>query len=87
MSALGMQLIRLDSTAATVASQNSVLERIYADRQLFTHSAPVLNIGGTNPDPDGTYQLADPPTTPMEKAYHLVNDPKAEGFKKWAITY
>jgi hypothetical protein len=69
------------------ADVDAVLAAIYARRASFTATAPSLNISGTNADPSGVYQDADPPTTGLEYVYELRNDPEAEGFKKWTITY
>ena len=87
MAAVGIREIRCDSSSTTQANIDSILARLYADRAGFTYATPTLNVGGTNPDPTGTYADATPPTTGLEYAYKLVVDPDAEGFKKWAITY
>lgn len=63
-----------------------LIETLYANRMIFTHNAPSARLGDYNLAPTGIYQLADPPTTPYEKLYHLVNDPLGEGFRKWTIT-
>ena len=77
----------LYSCVYTAAQLDGLLERLYTDRALFTYATPILQIGGTNPDPNGVYQDAIPPTTGLEYAYQLVNDPRAEGFNKWSISY
>lgn len=87
MAAVGIREIRCDSSSTTQANIDNILARLYADRASFTYATPILNVGGTNPDPTGTYADATPPTTGLEYAYKLVVDPDAEGFKKWAITY
>jgi hypothetical protein len=65
--------------------KDSIIERIYADRALFTDAAHTLNISGGGAL-TGVYQTSAAPSTPAEKAYALVNDPNGEGFLKWAIT-
>ena len=87
MAAVGIREIRCESSSTTQANIDDILARLYADRASFTYATPALNVGGTNPNPTGTYADATPPTTGLEYAYKLVNDPDAEGFKKWAITY
>lgn len=85
--AVAINNIRVESTSTTQANIDDILSRLYADRASFNFATPALNVGGTNPNPTGTYADATPPTTGLEYAYKLVNDPDAEGFKKWAITY
>ncbi len=88
MAAIGINTLNLNNIALTQANVDSVvLTRLYADRALFTAAAPVLNIGGTNSAPTGIYQSVTPPTSGKEAIYDLVNDPTAQGFKKWAITF
>lgn len=82
-----LRTLNLNNCNMTQESCDSLVNRIYADRALFTATAPSLNIGGTNPDPTGVYQTSANPATPLEKVYALVNDQNAEGFKKWAINY
>ncbi|APU89212.1 hypothetical protein Rctr71_102 [Virus Rctr71] len=77
----------MDSSQSSQAQIDDVLLRLYTDRALFTWTTPILNVGGTNPDPTGVYQNASPPTTGLEYVYKLVVDPDAEGFRKWTITY
>lgn len=83
--ATGFGTLRLENMGSTADDKNSIIERIYADRALFTNAAHTLNIYG-GPALTGTYQAANPPTTPAEKAFSLVNDNLGEGFLKWAIT-
>lgn len=85
MVATAVRQILLSATSQTAAIKNSVIERIYADRALFTEAAHTLNING-GPALTGIYQAANPPTTPAEKAFSLVNDNLGEGFLKWGIT-
>jgi hypothetical protein len=66
---------------------DAVVGEIYDRRLAFTSALPALNVGGTNAEPSGVYQDAAPPTTGKEMIYKLVNDPDAEGFNKWTITY
>jgi hypothetical protein len=87
MAAVGIRQIRVDSSSTTQANINDILLRLYTDRASFTYATPSLNVGGTNPDPSGVYQDATPPTTGLEYAYKLVNDPDTEGFNTWTVTY
>jgi hypothetical protein len=87
MVATGLRNFQVQSTSCTAADLDSILARIYADRAIFTHPFPTMNLGGTNPDPSGVYQDSVTPSTGLEYAYKLVNDPDAEGFNKWTITY
>jgi len=75
------------SCGLTQANVNAVLLSIYTRRMAFTDAAPVLNAGGTNDAPSGVYQDGDPPTTGLEYVYEIANDPEAEGFNTWAVTY
>ncbi|MCB1711044.1 MAG: PKD domain-containing protein [Candidatus Riesia sp.] len=85
--ASGLQNAQLYSCNYSQAQLDELLQYIYTHRAQWTHSAPVLHIGGTNPAPSGTYADEDPPTTGKGYIYELVVDPESEGFKKWAITY
>ena len=69
------------------ANVNAILLGIYNRRAAFAYATPGLNVGGTNDAPSGVYQDATPPTTGLEYVYKLANDPDAEGFNKWTITY
>lgn len=82
--ALAVGEISLSNITSTTAQKDSVIERIYADRALFTNAAHDLKISTGQPL-TGTYQAANPPTTPAEKAFALVNDHLGEGFPKWTI--
>ena len=89
MAARGALDIRLYSTGRNTAQVDEILARIYADRALFTTAVTrVLQVGGTNAAPTGTY-AANCPTaaTGKEMAYHLVNDPCTEGHKLWTVTF
>ena len=86
-SATGLLNAQLYSMVYTQAQLDALILYIYMYRANWTSAAPVLHIGGTNPAPSGTYQDGDPPTTGKEYIYELVNDPEAEGFNQWAITY
>jgi hypothetical protein len=83
----GLQNAQLFSCTYSQAQLDALLQYIYTHRAQWTHTAPVLHIGGTNPAPSGTYADQDPPTTGKGYIYELVVDPEAEGFRKWAITY
>ena len=87
MGAVGIRQIRVESSSTTQGNIDDILLRLYTDRASFTYATPLLNVGGTNPDPTGTYADATPPTTGLEYAYKLVNDPDAEGFNTWTVTY
>jgi len=76
----------LQDCGLTAAECDNVLEDIYAGRMGYTYATPVLNIGGTNAAPNGTYQAQCPPTTGKEYWYELVNDSCGDGFNKWTIT-
>ncbi|MCB1718490.1 MAG: hypothetical protein KDK05_25425, partial [Candidatus Competibacteraceae bacterium] len=45
----------------------------------LTYATPTCYIGGSNAAPSGTYQAANPPTTPLEKIYTMVNDNTSTG--------
>ena len=66
---------------------DTIVMDIYAGRAGYTHSTPVLNVGGTNAAPGGVYADEDPPVTGKGHIFELVVDPEAEGFYKWVITY
>lgn len=85
--AMGLQVAYLYSMAYTQAQLDELLQYIYTYRAQWTASAPLLHIGGSNPAASGTYADQDPPTTGKAYIYELVNDPEAEGFSLWAITY
>lgn len=87
MAATGIREIYVHSSSTSQANINDILLRLYTDRASFTYAVPSLNVGGTNPDPSGVYQDATPPTTGLEYAYKLVNDPDSEGFNTWTVTY
>jgi Leucine-rich repeat (LRR) protein len=78
---------RVQDCGWTEAAVDALLADMYAERANFTDGTPELNIGGTNAAPSGTYQDGDPPTTGLEYVYEVVNDPEAEGFNTWSITY
>jgi hypothetical protein len=87
VSATGMTLIITENCSEDQATVNDVIDRIYADRALFTYAAPSLDIGGNNAAPSGIYQYAATPSTALEKVYALENDDDLEGFNKWDIAY
>jgi hypothetical protein len=87
MAAKGIDDIWLNSLSnLTIAAKDDIINRLYADRALFTNAAHDLNISGGEGPLTGVYQTSAAPSTPAEKAYALVNDPNGEGFLKWAIT-
>jgi hypothetical protein len=87
MLAKGIIDIRLQAMPnLTIAAKDDIINRLYADRALFTNAAHNLNISGGEGPLTGVYQTSAAPSTPAEKAYALVNDPNGEGFLKWAIT-
>lgn len=85
MKALAVQALAAQTTDMDAASKDSIIERLYADRALFTYAGHTLNISG-GPALTGVYQASAAPSTPAEKAYALVNDPNGDGFLKWVIT-
>jgi hypothetical protein len=87
VSATGIIFIITENCSEDQATVNDVIDRIYADRALFTYAAPSLYIGGNNAAPSGIYQYAATPSTALEKVYALENDDDLEGFNKWDITY
>ena len=75
------------ANAMSAANLDLLLASIYAQRALITWATPALDISSLPNDPTGVYQDATPPTTGLEYVYKLVNDPDAEGFNVWTITY
>ena len=73
--------------AMSAANLDLLLASIYAQRASITWETPALDISTLTNDPTGVYQDATPPTTGLEYVYKLVNDPDAEGFNVWTITY
>lgn len=86
MAAIAIDDIRVNTSAMTIAAKDDVVNRIYADRALFTVAAHDLDISGGEGPLTGVYQTSAAPSTPAEKAYALVNDPNGELFLKWVIT-
>jgi len=82
-----MQNYRYQDCALIQANVDAILLSVYTRRAAFTNAAPALNVGGTNAAPSGVYADEDPPVTGKGIAFELVNDPEAEGFNKWAITF
>jgi hypothetical protein len=86
MAAKGIDDIRLGPMAnQTIAAKDDIINRLYADRALFTRATHDLNISGGEGPLTGVYQTSAAPSTPAEKAYALVNDPNGEEFLKWVI--
>ena len=79
--------INLANNGLSQSVVDGILNAMYAARASYTDATPVLTIGGTNAAPSGVYQSVTPPTTGKEAAYDLVNDPTAQGYKKWTITF
>jgi hypothetical protein len=79
--------LEVSGLALLQAVVDTIVADIYAGRMGYTFATPTLNVGGTNAAPSGVYADEDPPITGKGFIYELVNDPEAEGFKKWAITY
>ena len=79
--------IRAYDLALASGVVDSIVFDIYAGRAGYTHSTPVLGVGGTNAAPSGAYAEENPPVTGKGTIYELVVDPGAEGYYKWAITY
>jgi hypothetical protein len=86
-SAVALVSFLYQNCALPQATVDLIVSRIYARRASFTNAAPSANVGGTNAAPSGVYADEDPPVTGKGFIYELVNDPEAEGFKKWTITY
>ncbi len=87
-SAVALADFQYQDCALSQAMVDAILAAMWARRMSFTNAAPAANLGGTNANPSGVYADPSPadPTTGLEYKYCLVNDPKAEGFNKWAIT-
>ncbi len=67
---------------------DAVLLGVYNRRAAFIFATPNLKVGGTNAAPTGFYQANCPvAATGKEMAFHLVNDPCAEGHRKWTVTF
>jgi len=81
------QAIRCDGLGLNQATVDAILFDIYAGRMGYTYATPTLNVGGTNATPSGVYADEDPPVTGKGAAFELQNDPEAEGFSRWAITF
>ena len=77
------------NNALTQANVDSVIQSIYNRRTAFLYASPILNIGGTNTAPTGTYQVpvVCPALTGKERLHDLVNDSCGTGHKKWTVTY
>lgn len=82
-----MDYYNVQNCGLSQANVDAIISSIYARRANFGSTSPELLIGGTNAAPSGTYQASATPTTGKEMIYALANDPNAEGFKKWSITY
>lgn len=78
---------RCDGCGLTQTQVDYVIASMYAKRAAMTYATPSAAVGGTNAAPSGVYADEDPPTTGKGMIYELINDPEAEGFNKWAITY
>ena len=85
-SAVNLATFSYNDCALSQVTVDAILAAMYARRMSFTAASPTATLGGTNTDPGGVYQAANPPTTGLEYKHVLVNDDNAEGFKKWAIT-
>ena len=80
--------IRADGLALIQAQVDLILlNDIYPGRMGYTYATPTLNVGGTNAAPSGVYADEDPPVTGKGAAFEIQNDPEAEGFNKWAVTF
>lgn len=87
LSACTGAIIAVQNCALTQANVDAWLAAIYVRRAGITFASTSINLSGTNAAPSGVYQDGDPPTTGLEYAYELCNDPEAEGFHDWAITW
>jgi len=78
-----------ESYPISPTKMDGLLEVIYENRMIFTGGAweylAVWLDDGTENVPTGIYQDVSVPTTGMEYAYKLVNDPDGEGFFKWEV--
>jgi hypothetical protein len=79
--------IRYNNCALSQADVDAFLAHLYANRATYTYGALQLFIGQSNAIPSGAYADEDPPTTGQGYIYELCNDPEAEGFQTWTITY
>jgi len=80
--------IRADGLALIQSQVDLILlNDIYPGRMGYTYATPTLNVGGTNAAPSGVYADEDPPVTGKGAAFEIQNDPEAEGFNKWAVTF
>lgn len=82
-----LAVLNASNNALTQAQVDAILLAMYTNRAGYTAAAPSAILGGTNAAPSGVYADEDPPVTGKGMAYELVNDPEAEGFHKWAITF
>jgi hypothetical protein len=82
-----MRDYRIDDNGLIEADVDAILLGIYTRRAAFTFATPALKVGGTNATPSGIYQDGDPPTTGLEYVFEIANDPEAEGFNTWSVTY
>ena len=81
--ATGIKMINIRNCGTTEdeVGTDSIINRIYADREIFTFLMPTLDIVGC-PTASGTYQFAEVPSTPQEKIYALE---RGGGFNAWKI--
>lgn len=84
-----LQQYFIQNCGLTQTAVDAIVTNVYTNRAGFTYATPTFNIGGTNANPSGVYQnpFPNPPATPLEMIYVLVNDPFTEGFNKQVWTY
>lgn len=78
--------VDIGSNGLSQADVNAFLAKIYERRDDFGHTTPSLDVGGTNPEPSGTYKYSASPSTAKEYAYSLVNDLDGVDANSWTIT-
>ena len=83
----GVGLCDISGTGMSQQEVDDFIFSTYTARATYTNATPTLAIGGDNATPSGLYQAMVPPTTALEAVFDLVNDPAAEGFHRWSITY
>jgi hypothetical protein len=81
--------LHVEDCAWNQAMVDALLLDIYTNRASFTSIVTpiLLTIQANNETPSGIYQDDATPSTGLEYVYKLANDPDAEGFKKWKITW
>lgn len=68
----GFAYVRLEDLGWNQAQVDALVDALWVYRGNLVDFPRVVNIGGTNSAPSGTYQTAAPPTTGKERVYDLV---------------